>query len=159
MSSKVHSKNHHITSKPFFCLVHLQTISDSDDDDHSDSELDDLMYLMSGTVKNNDGNDVQEVNIGEWNMVRKYKTIVKVDGVDQHLLAIAREEVPVVLERVRVQIIGGRVVWHLHTLSPASFLEAWMVTNLLCFVKQTSISTCQAILYPALKSWHLFWWS
>ncbi len=65
-SSKVPSKNHHITSKPSFCLVHLQTMSDSNDDDHSDSELDDLMYLMSGTVENDD-DDVHEVNIGEWN--------------------------------------------------------------------------------------------
>jgi hypothetical protein len=68
-------------------------------------------------------------------MVRNYKTIVEVDGVDQHLLAIAREEVPIVLERVRVRIVGGRVR-HLHTLTPARFLEAWMDTNLLCFVKQ-----------------------
>ena len=35
----------------------------------------------------------------------------------------------------RVQIIGGRVR-HLHTLSPARFLEVWTDTNLLCFVKQ-----------------------
>ena len=133
-SSKVHSEYNHITSQPFFCLLHLQIMSDSDDDNHSDSELDDLMYLMSGTVKNDD-DDVQEVNIGEWNMVRNYKTIVEVDGVNQHLLAIAREEVPIALEHVRVQIIGGRVQ-HLHTLSPAHFLEAWMDTNLLCFVKQ-----------------------
>jgi hypothetical protein len=69
-------------------------------------------------------------------MVRNYLTIVEVDGVDQHLLAIAREEVPIVLERVRVQIIGGRV-WHpLRTPSPTRFLEAWIDTNLLCFVKQ-----------------------
>jgi hypothetical protein len=111
-------------------------MSDSNDDDHSDSELDDLMYVMSGTVENDDDNDVQEVNIGEWNMVRNYKTIVEVDGVDQHLLAIAREEVLIVLERVRVQIVAGGRMRHLHTLSPARFLEAWMDTNLLCFVKQ-----------------------
>ena len=110
-------------------------MSDSDDDDHSDSELDDLMYLMSGTVENDDEDDVQEVNIGEWNMVRNYKTRVEVDGVDQHLLAIAREEVPIVLEHVRVQIVGG-IVRHLHNLSPARFLKAWMDTNLPCFVKQ-----------------------
>ena len=72
-------------------------MSDSHDDNHSDSELDDMMYLMSGTVKN-DNDDVEEVNIGKWNMVRDYRTIVEVDGVNQHLLAIAREEVPVVLE-------------------------------------------------------------
>ncbi len=76
-STKGHSDNHYITSKPFFCLVHLQTISDSDDDDLSDSELDDLMYLMSGTVESDDDDDVQEVNIGEWNMVLNYKTILK----------------------------------------------------------------------------------
>ena len=134
-STKGHSDNHYITSKPFFCLVHLQTISDSDDDDLSDSELDDLMYLMSGSVENDD-DDVQEVNTGEWNMVRNYNTKVEVDGVNQHLLAIARGEVLIVLERVRVQIIAGGRVRHLHTLSPAHFLEAWMDKNLLCSVKQ-----------------------
>ena len=55
-------------------------MSDSDDDNHSDSELDDMMYLMSGTIKNDDDDDVEEVNIGEWIMVRDYRTIVEVDG-------------------------------------------------------------------------------
>jgi hypothetical protein len=39
-------------------------MSDSDDDDHSDSELDDLMYLMSGTVENDDDDNVQEAISG-----------------------------------------------------------------------------------------------
>jgi hypothetical protein len=72
-------------------------MSDSNDDNHSDSELDDMMYLLSGTVENDD-DDVEEVNIGVWNMVRDYKIIVEVDEVDQHLLVIAREAVPIVLE-------------------------------------------------------------
>ena len=109
-------------------------MSDSNDDNHSVSELDDMMYLMSGTVENED-TDVEEVNIGAWNMVRDYETTVEVDGVDQHLLAIAREEVTIVLNHVRVQIFGGKVR-HLHTLSPARFLEAWMDQSFLCYVKQ-----------------------
>ena len=89
--------DHHITNKPIFCLVQLPTMSpDSNDDNHSDSELDDMMHLviMSGITVKNDDDDVEEVNVGEWNMVHDYKTIlVEVDGVNQHLLAIAREEV------------------------------------------------------------------
>ena len=66
----------------------------SDGGNDSDCELDEMMYLMSGSAGDADLDDADdEEPIGEWNFIREFETSIEIDLVDQHLLEVARQEV------------------------------------------------------------------
>ena len=74
--------------------------------------------------------------MGDWKIIREYETSIEIDSVDKHLLEVARNEVPIVLNRLKVKMFGGRAKRILQNVSPAQFLQAWMDPNLLGHVKQ-----------------------
>jgi hypothetical protein len=129
-------------------------MSDSDGGDESDRDLDEMMYFMSGSA-GTDSDDAAEDDdeaLGDWNIIRDYETSIEVDLVDQHLLEVARNEVPIVLNRLKVKMFGSRVR-NLHSVVPAQFLQAWMDPNLLGHVKQfinKNVSGDQWILFVQL---------
>ena len=104
-------------------------MSDSDSGDDSDVDRDDMMYLMSGAAEADSDDAEEDEPMGDWNVIKDYETSIEIDS------EVARNEVPIVLNRLRVKLFGGRVR-HLHNIAPARFLEAWMDANLLGHVKQ-----------------------
>ena len=59
------------------------------DEDDSDFDLQELMYWISSTGDVADGYDDDDEQVGNWNIIRDYKTSIEVDSVDQHLLDVA----------------------------------------------------------------------
>jgi hypothetical protein len=95
--------------------------NNSDGGDESDSDLEDMMYLMSGSAGDADLDDTDdEEPIGEWNVIREFETSIEIDLVDRHLLEVARQEVPIVLIRLKAKMFGGRVR-NLWKVAPARF--------------------------------------
>ena len=67
--------------------------NNSDGGNESDSDLEDMMYLMSGSAGDADLDDADdEEPIGEWNFIRDFETSIEIDVVDRHLLEVARQE-------------------------------------------------------------------
>jgi hypothetical protein len=94
--------------------------------DHSDLQDDDDLSVEDG-----DGGD-----LGTWNFLHNFPVSVQIDSVDQDLLDQAREEVPIVLNRIRRKIFGRRRrAKKPNTITPSQFLEAWMDANLLGHMK------------------------
>jgi hypothetical protein len=110
--------------------------NNSDGGNESDSDLEDMIYLMSGSAGDADLDDADdEEPIGEWNFIREFETSIEIDLVDQHLLEVARQEVLIVLNRLKAKMFGGRVR-NLWKVAPACFIEAWMDANFLGHIKQ-----------------------
>ena len=108
----------------------------SDGGDASGDDLDEMMYAISGAVGTDSDVEQGDEPMGDWNIIREYETSIEIDSVDKHLLEVARNEVPIVLNRLKVKMFGGRAKRSLHNVSPAQFLQAWMDPNLLGHVKQ-----------------------
>ena len=95
--------------------------NNSDGGNESDSDLEDMMYLMSGSASDAHLDDTDdEEPIGEWNFIREFETSIEIDLVDRHLLEVARQEVPIVLNRLKAKMFGGRVR-NLWKVAPARF--------------------------------------
>jgi hypothetical protein len=113
--------------------------SDSSDDggDASGDDLNEMMYAISGAAGNDSDAEDDEV-VGDWNIIKEYETSIEVDSVDTHLLEVARNEVPIVLNGLKVKMFGASRSSNrtLHGVAPAQFLQAWMDPNLLAHVKQ-----------------------
>jgi hypothetical protein len=93
-------------------------MSDSDSGDDSDVDRDDMMYLMSGAAEADSDDAEEDEPMGDWNVIKDYETSIEIGLVDRHLLEVARNEVPIVLNRLRVKLFGG-TVRHLHNIAPA----------------------------------------
>ena len=105
------------------------------DEDDSDFDLQELMYWISSTGDVADGYDDDDEQVGNWNIIRDYETSIEVDSVDQHLLDVARSEIPIVLARLEAKMFGGRTR-NLNNVPTLKFLQAWMDANLLGHIKQ-----------------------
>ena len=103
-------------------------MSSIDGDDDSDFDLQELMFRISSTGnvadEYNDGNE----QVGNWTIVsRDYKTSIKVDSVDKHLLDLAHNEIPIVLAGLKAKMFGGQHQY-LNNVLAAKYLQAWMET-------------------------------
>ena len=113
-----------------------------DDDDRSENFDDfeqELLYSstfnsMDDVDEDNDG--VDEERVGSWEVITDYETTIEIDSIDQHLLDAARTEIPIVLDRLKVKMFGGRRSRNLDTIPACKFMQAWMDANLLGYVKQ-----------------------
>ena len=92
------------------------------DDESADFDLQELMYRSVGDVA--DGYDDGNEQVGNWAIIRDYKTSIEVDSVDKHLLDVARNEKPIVLARLKAEMFGGRYQ-NLNNVPAAKFLQAW----------------------------------
>ena len=131
----------------------LQQLADSNSDDDESSNDD-----VEDAASNNDfpGDDeVDELNghqevedslledddddgaeLGNWTFLDNFPVRVVIDSVDQDLLEQAREEVKIVMDRIRTKIFGRRRrPPKLDTITPSQFLQAWMDGNLLAHMK------------------------
>jgi hypothetical protein len=92
------------------------------DDESADFDLQELMYSVGDVA---DGYDHGNEQVGNWAIVRDYKTSMDVDSVDKHLLDVARNKIPaIVLARLKAKMFGGRYQ-NLNNVPAAKFLQAW----------------------------------
>ncbi len=82
-------------------------MSDSNGGDASDHDLEEMMYLMSGAADSD--NAEEDEPTGEWNIIKEFETSIEIDWVDQHVLEVVRNKMPIVLNRLKVKMFGGRV--------------------------------------------------
>ena len=55
----------------------------------------------------NAGAGGDEEQIGNWDIITEYDTTIEIDSIDQHLLDVARTEIPIVLGRLKAKMFGG----------------------------------------------------
>ena len=94
------------------------SVSDDDDDD-----LESLMYDLSGYMS--EDSEEEDNGVTGWVPVTGKPVRISIDGVDQRLLATAREEVPMVLARIKKKLFGNRRR-EIRKVSAGDFLKAWM---------------------------------
>ena len=105
----------------------------TDTDYNSDGEFDMEDILAHCESLEAEEGDFDET-IWTWRLIDDYHTVVDLDGIDQDLLNLAREEVPVILDRLKLKLFGrrSRII---SKVSPLNFLKAWIDPTLLGFLK------------------------
>jgi hypothetical protein len=122
----------------------------SDEDDVDDNMMESMFELCAYVENNNDDEDDsddennlnlnatrQSANQAGWTYLTTGEDLsvtISIDGVDQRLLAKAREEVPAVLDKIKRKLFGKRKR-DMSKVSPADFLKAFMDPHLLGYMK------------------------
>jgi hypothetical protein len=105
--------------------------NDYEEEDESDDNNDANVYEAAVTAPANQGGWTYLTG----DAVQQHPVVnISIDGVDQQLLAKAREEVPLVLEKIKRKLFGMRG-HNMSTVSPALFLQAFLDPEFLGFMK------------------------
>lgn len=121
-------------------LIGDQQHQEFDNDDIDFEDFQDGMYSMLNSTEDdvdeeNAGAGGDEERVGNWEIITEYNTTIEIDSIDQHLLDVARTEIPIVLGRLKAKMFGGRSR-NLNTIPASKFMQAWMDATFLGYVKQ-----------------------